>query len=300
MSTMDNLTTKRFVCFVDILGFSEMVKKYTVEAIVDKFHSIFTIILNSAMLEMQENVMSNISSLSKSEIEKRIELIREAQTIKNEKGKVITKDKLDAKYYQISHFNYMIVSDSIIMYSNPILEKDDIISIFDEFCSYVRSLFFYSFSQDIRLRGALSYGEFYVDSDNSIYFGKALIEAYKFEGMQEWIGCSLCDSLNEIASNFFAYNTLKRGMNSKDMPKGSLAKKMGALIVAYSVPLKDNQIINRYIINWYAQLLGRINLSRNFFDELLTGNPKIDIKYKNTLDYMFWWENTIKNKWGFK
>lgn len=50
----------------------------------------------------------------------------------------------------------------------------------------------------IPARGAISFGEFEVELDSTgrhqVYFGKALIEAYKAEGREKWIGISILPS----------------------------------------------------------------------------------------------------------
>ncbi|MNP72674.1 hypothetical protein D3C76_1692760 [compost metagenome] len=47
-------------------------------------------------------------------------------------------------------------------------------------------------------RGAISFGEFEVDFDSTgrhhVYFGKALIEAYKAEQREKWIGITIMPS----------------------------------------------------------------------------------------------------------
>jgi len=46
----------------------------------------------------------------------------------------------------------------------------------------------------IPLRGAMAFGELYVDKENDIFFGKALVEAYRFGEHQDWIGFLLTPS----------------------------------------------------------------------------------------------------------
>lgn len=55
--------------------------------------------------------------------------------------------------------------------------------------------FFLSLVQKgIPLRGAMAFGELYVDKENDIFFGKALVEAYRFGEHQDWIGFLLTPS----------------------------------------------------------------------------------------------------------
>jgi hypothetical protein len=46
----------------------------------------------------------------------------------------------------------------------------------------------------VPVRGALSCGDFYADSDYHVYFGTALVESYKYGESQDWIGFILAPS----------------------------------------------------------------------------------------------------------
>jgi hypothetical protein len=48
--------------------------------------------------------------------------------------------------------------------------------------------------KQIPVRGALSYGEFYVDKKQGVFFGKALVEAYEVAESCNWLGFVLCPS----------------------------------------------------------------------------------------------------------
>ena len=48
---------------------------------------------------------------------------------------------------------------------------------------------------NIPLRGAMAYGELYVDQPKNVFFGKGLLDAYRYESRQEWIGFVLCPSV---------------------------------------------------------------------------------------------------------
>jgi hypothetical protein len=79
----------------------------------------------------------------------------------------------------------------------------------------------------IPIRGAISCDDFYVDRKNKLFFGEALIEAYKYGEAQDWIGFILCPSAEEQfkhlgmkAENFtdyaYTYIPLKKGQSNLD------------------------------------------------------------------------------------
>jgi hypothetical protein len=49
----------------------------------------------------------------------------------------------------------------------------------------------------IPVKGAISCGDLYVDSENTLFFGEALIEAYEYGENHDWIGLLLCPSMEE-------------------------------------------------------------------------------------------------------
>ncbi|MDD5382310.1 MAG: hypothetical protein PHH60_01465 [Candidatus Margulisbacteria bacterium] len=84
------------------------------------------------------------------------------------------------------------------------------------------------------IRGAVSYGEFYVNSVSNIYLGKSLVEAYKWEKEQDWAGAILSPSCeNWLTTN----NLMERIIGSQ-------------LIVPYYVPLKSKEYKKYFALNW--------------------------------------------------
>jgi hypothetical protein len=57
------------------------------------------------------------------------------------------------------------------------------------------------FKPEIRVRAGISFGEFFVDPSNGIYLGKALVEAYRLEQQQAWVGGALTFSAKEQFSD---------------------------------------------------------------------------------------------------
>jgi len=98
----------------------------------------------------------------------------------------------------IQDFRTLYFSDTIIFYQEPVgwgsWAFADIYAIAGMAWSALAA-------HGIACRGAISFGDFHVELDSnqkhSIFFGKALIEAYETEsapGNSEWIGITLCPS----------------------------------------------------------------------------------------------------------
>lgn len=82
------------------------------------------------------------------------------------------------------------------------------------------------------VRGAISYGDFCVDTEKNIIIGKALREAYDLEKNQQWMGCCLSDSCYEQVKDDNVFNHF--------VEKG--------VLVEYLVPFK-NKREKKYAVN---------------------------------------------------
>lgn len=80
-------------------------------------------------------------------------------------------------------------SDSFILYTT-----DESALSYRAIDSFVRHFIVSLIGKKIPIRGAMSFGELYADDANGLYFGKALIEAYKTSECQDWIGYVLCET----------------------------------------------------------------------------------------------------------
>lgn len=122
-----------------------------------------------------------------------------------------------------------------------------------------------------RLRCGVSYGEAFIDAENSIYVGKPLIEAYHLEEAQAWSGGALTPQatkrLPEVA---------RTGEYYIDWP-----------LVSYEVPLKTNQTLETYAIDW------TIGIHR-YFELLWSTNHDVPPKeeWENKPDICMKWQNT--------
>lgn len=126
-----------------------------------------------------------------------------------------------------SNLGYVAFSDSIVFYSRD--DSYDCLKTMLTVCGEFINLVICGPSRMIR--GAIAHGEFYVDPQANAYVGKALIDAYRLEGAQDWLALSLHDSL--VALPLFMR---------------ALAEHPG-YIVRPLVPLRNSKEMP-YCINW--------------------------------------------------
>jgi hypothetical protein len=84
-----------------------------------------------------------------------------------------------------------------------------------------------------KLRGAIAYGELFVDPERNLFFGKPIVDAYKLEQKQQWSGVALTES---------ARKRLQDSPQSRGRHPDWLTN--------YSVPCKDQKTIDALAINW--------------------------------------------------
>lgn len=163
-----------------------------------------------------------------------------------------------------SHDNFckqFIFSDSIILIAN-----DDSIDAFTDLIVYTWRIQQASIAQKMPLRGAVSYGDIYINEKKNIVLGKALTEAYSLEGKQEWIGVILDNAIETRYQEFF--NKRKDGLFEE-------------ILYTYNVPLKQGRSQPFKAINW------RVNFTSDVGTKALFENPDNDAgverKISNTL-----------------
>jgi hypothetical protein len=289
---------ERLVCFLDLLGFSNFVRNNSIKVVLDKFHSIFTAIFDYRYKELTREITSKVFDLrNKNEIDEKLKLLSKAYSNRGKNQKIQSKEILDSFISTSSKIDYLIMSDSIVVFSD-VVTKSNQQNILHDFVSSIKLLFSQAFLHQILLRGAISYGDFYVDKKNSIFFGKALLDAIELEGKQQWIGCSLCKNMDSIVAEYFKS---KRADFFGSAKTGTLAAITGSIINKYNVPFNDGSNKEQYIINWVAGIIHKVDLNDQFFESEMTGNANIDRKYINTINYWNWWkENSLKNLFGNK
>ncbi|HEY44510.1 MAG TPA: hypothetical protein G4O11_11070 [Anaerolineae bacterium] len=128
-----------------------------------------------------------------------------------------------------SHLGIAWFSDTILIYT--LEDTDENVRALTSSLGWL--LFETMLEVDTRLRCGVSYGEAFIDAENSIYVGQPLIEAHRLEQSQEWSGGALT---REVVEHLPA-----------DVRAG---KYRDWFLVPYSVPLKDGKTLETLAVNW--------------------------------------------------
>ena len=122
-----------------------------------------------------------------------------------------------------------IFSDTIIVYSLS-NEPEDLIAIL----MLSAQLYHDSLSLCVPLRGAISYGDFYINENLNLYCGKPLVEAHILSEGLQWSGIVVSD---EVANNYF--NT-RNGSKFFD----------GAVLAEWDIFTRNFGNKKHWVINW--------------------------------------------------
>jgi len=155
----------RAVAFLDILGFKDLISKYSADNIAEKY---------SRVIDMTKSFNKDIFPDSK-------------------EPSLFTSKSKDNRWC-ISK----IFSDSIILVAHDDGEESCL-----RLLIYVWKLLQASLSMQMPFRGGIGYDEMFVDETKEIFLGRALTKAYELEGSQEWIGVAIHKDIEEAYSGIF-------------------------------------------------------------------------------------------------
>lgn len=220
---------KKFICFLDILGFKDLVYKNKQSDLINIFKQ-----FNFAfVLSLSDTIKETI------ELENKI-VIPNFENIKT---------------------SSLIVSDSIIIWT----EDDSIYSLVD-LIKKVGAVLKHSFYIGLPLRGAITHGDFYyektmlpTDTTNEFQMlvGKSLVIAYESEKKQEWAGCILDVSCNDILES----KLLNEQKNAMQTLLEYLTIKN--YLIEYHVAVKKEGKNNLQTVNWVDKIvLGILNMKQ--------------------------------------
>ncbi len=126
-----------------------------------------------------------------------------------------------------------------------------------------------AFTKGIPLRGAISYGSFYIENErnaryDSLLIGPAVDEVASWYEAADWIGSLLTPSAS------FRWN--------QEGSKGSI------YVVEYAVPIKGQGRQTTRCVDWIRYVPKGL-LSKGFLDMACVITPDLAAKYQNTLDF---------------
>lgn len=159
-------------------------------------------------------------------------------------------------------------SDTFLIYT-----KDNSAAGFSAIDQISRWFIYFLILDNIPVRGALACGDFYADTSNRIFLGKALVEAYEDGEKQDWIGYLLCRSAVDQ-------------MSRVGLPADGLLH----YIIA-DIPTKDKKTGMRRpacVLGSWLKEKSENTLLRSLLEmqEKCSNKPRIERKYKNTIEFI--------------
>jgi len=124
----------------------------------------------------------------------------------------------------------------------------------------------------IPLRGAIACGEFYADPSERIYFGKALIKAYKEAERQNWIGLILTEAAERRVCDEYDLNPVGHRFQLVD------------------VPIKNDETVKRQAYSFHAEWPENRIVINSIISKLEYEMAEVEeehkIKYQNTINHI--------------
>lgn len=244
---------EKYVLFLDILGFKDLVEKNTPEEL-DKIY-------RNQVIEAYGPAVAVSNEFSGRDI-----------SIQFNSVDSVLKDTVQ------DTFNFHVMSDSIIVWTNDI--DNNSLKKLLAFTSVYISM---TLTMGVPLRGAISKG--YISEINapmnnitqSCFVGTGIVNAYQLEGTQDWMGCIVDEEcVKDIPSNL-----LEQIKTNKD-----------SFIVSYNVPIKCKEGIElkkTYVVNWVASPLNTIENSIEYFQNKFSQFKKdiTDDRVKRKIEHTY-------------
>lgn len=190
------------------------------------------------------------------------QLATQYETLVQKLGRLLNEVEYNGQRFPLC--KRFIFSDSIIL----IPEKEQTVENWrDCFCllAYAWKFTQIALSIDFPIRGAIAYGEMYINEKDQIFLGKALTKAYELEQQQDWIGVTIDPSV------FVAYPEL-----DKAHPL------LNDILFEYLVPMKNDRSETHRTLNWRWNMVSQHG-TRALFKESM--DSSVQEKQNNTLAY---------------
>lgn len=179
-----------------------------------------------------------------------------------------------------NRLKFVLFSDTILIFSLGNTKGDFIITIMG--CA---QLFAELLHKCVPIRGGISYGNFYFNSNKQLYLGLPFIKAYEIGESAQWLGIVLDNSVYEYYS------------------KNQISKTWEAPIILWDVPQKNGSKRKLRVINWPAIFRRNFKIPfpldiddfypafKHLFGEFINLPERSRNKYVNTLDFINFSDN---------
>jgi len=193
------MAQKGMVAFFDILGYQDIIDNNLIEDVA----KIILDILLKLPLETRDSMIDMIKGVAESN------------------ARVM--ELLDS-------IRYRVISDSILLVCEIPEDKRSLEKFYwSIFLLYVLFLLQKSFKSGLPLRGAIDYGEFFIDSN--CFAGKPIINCYRLSNRMEFSGCVLTSDCGKI---------LRACLDSTG--NEDIKVIVDRYVLSYLVPLKDEEV----------------------------------------------------------
>lgn len=181
------------------------------------------------------------------------------------------------KHFQQDAFNGHLIrritfSDSFILYTT-----DGSALSYSALDSFVRYFIVSLIRRKIPVRGALSFGKLYADEANDLYFGEALIEAHQISESQNWIGFVLTETVIKRLQELELPANKRWNYSSYQVPQKVCTEEKVAYVElpAFIIGGRDSSSELHLACKRALMIM-----------EKKQSDPKIKIKYSNTLEFL--------------
>lgn len=236
------MASQGLVGFFDILGYQNIIDNNTIDDVSG--------IISRVLLKLPECVMEEMSRPFKDDHEQFVFLKK-----------------------SISGLESRLISDSILLVFpvDPALDARGKLISFLLFTNYVAELLNLTFSQGLPTRGAVDFGEYFLEGH--CFAGKPIINCYRLGNSLDFAGCVMTTRCrDEVVSLLAADGQINIGLNSFGYD--------------YLCPCKGNSYERLLMVRWFRNIAKTTDLRQSVFEAFKAHNkdigPGVESKITNT------------------
>lgn len=252
-----------YIAFLDILGFSDLVRNNATTDIADLYAQIFRTSLGATFYQIYQEEL-HLYKLRKPKLQ-----------IVSDSIIIWTESDYFTEFFQISIFTSLVLRNAIsagiplrgsIVHGNiNVLELDAVVPNLDYFQSDI-------------------------NTKSSVLFGKGIVDAYLLEKVADWSGCVI----DPCCLDFF----LTSDLIAKRVFKFLIDE--GVVFKKYKVSLKNHSHEEFYVLNWIDSLMSKLTVEevRESFSRHNKATDRDDIQSKiaNTIEFFNDSKNDLSGK----